>query len=91
MWGDYDGSSGGGFVQSQGASNNQSNTKKGSSTSLIPCAISHVLVASPGGSEVSQAGGLLVNGVELHTVCVCGIVRKIEVQFCPLFPNKPFI
>jgi len=82
MWGDYDGgsNSGGGFIQSQtGTSNNQSGgAKKGSNTSLIPCTISHVLMASPtsGGSD---GGGLIVNGVELHTVSVCGIVRHVEV------------
>ena len=83
MWGNYDGNAGGGFIQSQNdSSNNQSGaTKKGSSTSLIPCAISQVLMAAPGASDSAQAGGLVVNDVELHTVCVCGIVRKIEVNF----------
>ena len=84
MWGDYDGGSGGsGFIQSQGTSgaNNQSGVRKGNNSSLLPCAISHVLMAAPGGQEDSQSGGLVVNGVELHTVCVCGIVRGIEVSW----------
>lgn len=83
MWGDYDSSGGGGFIQSQGGSasntTGQSGAKKGSSTSLIPCAISQVLMAAPGGADSAQAGGLVVNDVELNTVSVCGIVRKIEI------------
>ena len=92
MWGDYDGGSGGGsgFIQSQGtsgAANQSGGVKKGNNSSLLPCAISHVLMAAPGGNEDSQSGGLVVNGVELHTVCVCGIVRGIEVSVKDSFKN----